>query len=278
MGHVFRFMASLELGDAPTRDRRWRPPHAPPARAQGAWVIAFYHASWTLTTGRLEQAEQEAIAADGVGQRSSVDQSILVSGLTGQLASIRILQGRLGELRGPLVELARSTALPGRLAGRSRQAALRSGTLRRGANGVRRGRRGSSASGLRSTTVGQRARSAVGGRLRLDERAAARGALRPVAPVRGHDDLEHREHDGSVRSCARPARRRHGTRAQAERRLRAAVRSASEWAPQAFLAIARHELAAVVRGPERRELAATARAAADRLGVALPDRYLDRAR
>jgi hypothetical protein len=63
-----------------------------------------------------------------------------------------------------------------------------------------------------------------------------------------------------------------GDRDEAERRLRAAIGLCERMGAQAFLALARHELAALVPEPEQRLLEAAARGDAERLGVALLDR------
>ena len=60
-----------------------------------------------------------------------------------------------------------------------------------------------------------------------------------------------------------------GDRGEAERRLRAAIALCERMGAAAFLAVARHELAAIVPDAEQRRLHAAARAEAERLGVAL---------
>jgi hypothetical protein len=63
-----------------------------------------------------------------------------------------------------------------------------------------------------------------------------------------------------------------GDRAEAAQRLRAAIVLCERLGAEAFLAIARHELAPLVTGSEQRRLDAAARAGAERLGVALAGR------
>ena len=269
MGQIFRFMGSLELGDAPAAIAALDAAARTPGHAAGHWIIAYYRTAWTLATGRLEQAEQDAAAAFAVGQDASVDRSLLFSGFTGQIATIRILQGRLTELEGPLVELVASQPfLP------SWQAAL--AKLRCDQGRLDEARDGFAAAmampAIRSprhdqwsTTLCLLAEVATA----LGDRSAATELFQLLRPFAGLMTWNIACTVGPFDLALGRLADVMENRAEAERRLQAAIALCERMGAEAFLAIARHELAPMMHPTEGRRLAEAARAVAARLGVAL---------
>jgi DNA-binding SARP family transcriptional activator len=269
MGHVFRFAGSIEVGDAQHALEALDAAARTPGQTQGQWMIAFHRAAWTLLTGRLDQAEQEAIAAVEIGHAAGIDQSILLSGSTGQLACVRILQGRLSELEAPLLELA--AAQPYLPAWHAALAKLRcdqgrldeartafAETMRLAAIKSPRHETWSSALVLLSDVVGV-----------LDERVAAQELFAMLRPFGGMMTWNTTCTFGPFDLALGRLAVATGDRDEAERRLRAAIALCERMGAEAFLAVARHELAAIVPDPEQCRLHASARADAERLGVAL---------
>jgi tetratricopeptide (TPR) repeat protein len=268
MGYAFRFMASLELGDAPSAITALEAAARTSAQVQGTWAIAFLRAAWTATTGRLQQAEQEAAAARELGQSAGIDESILATGFTGQLACIRIQQGRLGELEAPLTELAATQ--PFHATWRATLAKLccdqgRFDEARTAfAAAIEHPALRSPRHDQWSTTLALLAEVA---RV-LDERAAADKLFALLRPFAGMMTWNPSCTLGPFDLALGRLAAATGDRAEAARRLRTAVTLCERMGAEGWLAIARHELAGVSPEPDRRLLDAAARADAERLGIA----------
>jgi hypothetical protein len=275
VGHVFRFMALLERGDMPAASRALDAARRVPGPPTARWVTAFYDASQTLLLGRLRAAEEQAHAALELGRAAGLAESLLLAGFSGQLAAIRILQGRLAELEETLRELSAAQpempawhAVLGKLdaeAGRADDAraqvaaALSSPLLR------------SSRDQQWSTVMVLLAEVHVA----LEDRVAAALTLARLRPYSGLVTWNTACSLGPFDLALGRLERMLGRVEEAERRLRAAVGLCERMGAQAHLAIARNELAATLgargrQAAEARRLAEAAAKGAARLGVALP--------
>jgi DNA-binding SARP family transcriptional activator len=275
MGQLFRFMALLERGELPAAASALAAARSVRAGAAARWVTEFYAASHTLLLGRLQEAEEQALAAVERGREAGLPDSLLLAGTRGQLGAIRLLQGRLGEIEQPLRELSDAQpqmpawhALLARLeadagdaeaAARRADAALRSPLLR-----TSRDQQWSTVMVLLADVY-----SALG------DRAAAALVLARLRPYSGLVTWNTACSLGPFDLAIGRLEHMLGRPEDAERHLRAAVELCERMDAQAYLAIARHELAAVLLRARRhsglaQRLAAGAADAAARLGVALP--------
>ena len=271
MGHMFQYMAHVERGDRPAAAAALSAAAETPGQSTGKWVIAYYRASWTLLQGQLEQAEQEAHHALAVGREAGIGEPVLRSGFSGQLACIRMLQGRIAELESPLIQIA--TVQPLSPAWQAFLAKLHcdQDRLPEARTALRTALDSPAARFPRhfqwSTTMVLLADVAAA----LGERAECEALLGLLVPFQQLMTWNITSSVGPFDLALGRLAAALGRRSDAESYLRAAAALCERVGAEAFLAIARHELAAMLDdGLEKRQLAGSARAAADRLGLALP--------
>ena len=266
MGHTFAYMAAVERADGNAAAAALEAGASITSMLVSRFTIAFHHATWQALTAPLDVAEASALAARNAGRDAGIKESVLDDACGGQIVCIRMLQGRLAEFDGLITGLAAADILlpawKAMLAwlrcsqGRHDEArAALTAALTPVMHSQSRHMQWSTAAVLAADVAST-----------LGERAACAALYEVLLPYSG---LITWSGGGSLGpfdlALGRLAEALDG---RAEDHYRRAIAQCERLGTEGYLAIARHRLAGVAPG-QRDELAALARAGAERTGVAL---------
>jgi DNA-binding SARP family transcriptional activator len=264
-GQQWRFLALVEIGEIEGADTALAAAHAAARTTKSKWTVGFLDAARALLAGRLADAEVAAARSREAAQETVAPSALNESAFVRLLTCIRLVQGRLSEHGPARRAMAQGlTNPPATFFIISAHAARE----RQDHDGAREAFDAARSRGLLDLPHGPTWTATLTWAADicawLDDRSTAtslRELLEPYASVMTWQY-------GPVGRGIALLDLALGHRDQAERRLREAIALCERTDARAFLAMARHDLGALLRpSPEGRRLLDQARADADAMGM-----------